>query len=804
MLEFNDPTTFILATMRFFKDLSIKFKLFIAYAVATLVIFTLSFTLLFFQVRKNIQTRINEELSQSNQTIADMVETAATVSIKNHLRAIAEKNREIVQAIYRRYEMGQITEAEARTQSVRVLLSQAVGKTGYIYCIDSQGMAVVHPREGVLGNNFSHRRFIQDQIRNKSGYLEYDWKNPEEQAMRPKALYMSYFEPWDWIISVSSYKSEFTSLISIEDFKDRIIGLTFGETGYSFIFNRKGEIVIHPELSGNILDIRDARGMAIIHEMISRGSGYITYEWQNPSEKAPREKFVAFDFIPDLDWIIASSSYTREVFAPLYEMQRTFLLTLIFTLLVTGAVSLFVSASITRPLTAFILRLEKGVKGDLTSRIGEVGADEIGKLSGSFNLFIGKLEAYRQQLISEIKVRKAAQKELGNLRNYLVNIIDSMPSVLIGVDIQCRVTQWNKRAEQVTGISMDRATGAGLFTVFPRLEPLSARIKESLDSKEVRQVLKQRNQTPDHEAVYEDITIYPLTANGVEGAVIRIDEVTETVKMEEALIQNEKMLSVGGLAAGMAHEINNPLAGVIQNANVLTNRLTNTRIPANVDAARAAGITMEAIEAFMEDRKIPRLTRAIIDSGLRMASIVDNMLSFARKSDASFSSHDPAALLDKSLELAATDYNLKKHYDFRSVKIVKAYATDLPLIPCEGSKIQQVILNILNNGAQVMCEKKQTHREMVPTFTLGLSHEKEADMLRMEISDNGTGMDSATSKRVFEPFFTTKQVGVGTGLGLSVSYFIITENHGGTMSVESEPGQGSTFIIRLPVQRHQR
>jgi len=274
-------------------------------------------------------------------------------------------------------------------------------------------------------------------------------------------------------------------------------------------------------------------------------------------------------------------------------------------------------------------------------------------------------------------------------------------------------------------------------------------------------------------------------------------DITRRKKMEALMVQNEKMLSVGGLAAGMAHEINNPLAGMMQTASVMENRLTKTDIPANLSAAKEVGITMGAVKAFMEKRDILRMVKAINTSGQRMVSIVENMLSFARKSDTLISTHNPAELMDKIIELAATDYDLKKQYDFKTIKIIKEYEDNLPLIPCEGAKIQQVFLNILRNGSQAMQETKTAS----PCFVLRLLRDPKAGMLQIEIEDNGPGMDEAVRKRIFEPFFTTKPVGMGTGLGLSVSYFIITENHGGTLNVISEPGVGARFIIRLPLER---
>ncbi len=131
----------------------------------------------------------------------------------------------------------------------------------------------------------------------------------------------------------------------------------------------------------------------------------------------------------------------------------------------------------------------------------------------------------------------------------------------------------------------------------------------------------------------------------------------------------------------------------------------------------------------------------------------------------------------------------------QEIIIEKEYEPNLPEILCEGTKIQQVLLNILTNGAQAMAASPPGTQ---PKFIIRLSHDTQKRMLCMEIEDNGPGIELDVKKRIFEPFFTTKPVGVGTGLGLSVSYFIITKNHNGTLEVESQPGQGARFIIRLP------
>jgi len=290
---------------------------------------------------------------------------------------------------------------------------------------------------------------------------------------------------------------------------------------------------------------------------------------------------------------------------------------------------------------------------------------------------------------------------------------------------------------------------------------------------------------------YSDVTIYPLIANGVEGAVIRVDDVTDRVRIEEMMVQSEKMISVGGLAAGMAHEINNPLAGILQNVQVMRNRISPDLVK-NRRVAEECGITIESVTEYMEKRGFLDMVEAVMDSGRRAAKIVENMLSFSRKGDSRHEIKDLRKLLDNTVMLASNDYDLKQQYDFKKVKIVREYEEEADVL-CEGSKIQQVFLNILKNGAQAMMKKEEETGD--PQFVLRIKND--GDRVRIEIEDNGEGMEEDVRKRVFEPFFTTKEVGIGTGLGLSVSYFIITDEHGGTMACESESGKGTKFIIRL-------
>ena len=302
--------------------------------------------------------------------------------------------------------------------------------------------------------------------------------------------------------------------------------------------------------------------------------------------------------------------------------------------------------------------------------------------------------------VLDITERKLAEEEVRRLRNYLSNIINSMPSMLIGVDTHGCVTQWNAAVEKATGIEAEKALSQPLDQVLPMLSQRMDRVRQAMRARAAETDTKVAR-VVDGETRYEDVTIYPLTTNGVEGAVIRVDDVTDRVRIEEIMIQSEKMLSVGGLAAGMAHEINNPLGAVLQASQNIVRRVSPD-LPANARVAEACGTTLDAVRQYLEQREITLFLEDIRNSGLRAAQIVEDMLAFSRKPDAGGSSTNLAELLDRTLHLAGSDYDLKKRYDFRQIEIVRDYAPEVPQVVCQASKIQQVFLNILRNGAEAM------------------------------------------------------------------------------------------------------
>jgi len=271
-------------------------------------------------------------------------------------------------------------------------------------------------------------------------------------------------------------------------------------------------------------------------------------------------------------------------------------------------------------------------------------------------------------------------------------------------------------------------------------------------------------------------------------------DVTERLRIEEIMAQSEKMIMVSGLAAGMAHEINNPLGAILQHAQNIERRVS-ADIPANLKAAAEVGVDLELVRAYLQKRGIFDFIGHIRNAGVRASDIISNMLQFSRRGDAGAEYVDLSALLDGMLELAGTDYDMKKKYNYSGIELRREYAADLPPVQMVVAELEQVLLNILKNAAQAMAAAAMGRPPRIIIRTRLLE-----GMVVVEVEDNGPGMDEATRLRVFEPFFTTKEVGVGTGLGLSVAYAIVTKGHRGAIEVHSSPGVGSCFSVMLPLQ----
>jgi PAS domain S-box-containing protein len=382
---------------------------------------------------------------------------------------------------------------------------------------------------------------------------------------------------------------------------------------------------------------------------------------------------------------------------------------------------------------------------------------------------------------------------LNETKEYLNSIINSMPSVMIGVTPSGHITHWNASAELATGIRERQALGFRLREIYANLPVPERMITDAIaeaepQSRQAVKVIEQGNTR------YVDITVYPLHSPHLTGAVIRIDDVTLRQQLDGMMVQNEKLRSLGELAAGMAHEINNPLAAILQSLQNVQRRL-NPDNRNNQQVAEPLGLDLNAMHSYLEQREILRFLAGMDTGGRRAAEIVRNMLEFSRSSSKQLEPTQLNDVVTRSLEFTRSALELSMPGLLKRLKIDIQPAAGLPRVPASALEVQQVLVNLLKNGAQAIQEAKPAEPHLTVSTRLN------GEYVEIRVTDNGIGMSQAISRQIFDPFFTTKTTGQGTGLGLSISHFIICQRHNGRIEVESEPGHGTTFIISLPLQQ---
>jgi len=414
----------MLKFFNFFYNLRIRSKLLLIFTTTFVLSVTAGSAILYVLIRKTVGSSIEKELQNANASILEIVNTAADVSIKNHLRAVAEKNRDIASHFHSLTKKGFISEKEAKEQTSKIMLSQGIGKTGYIFVWDISKAPnsiplAVHPK--IQGEDVSYVDFVQAGAKLRTGYMEYMWKNPGEDKERDKAMYIAYFEPWKWVICASSYKEEFTGLINIDDFRNQVLSFRFGNTGYSFVLSSRGDMIVHPQLTGNYLHEEDAKGIKFIQKICEMKNGRINYWWHNPGEHGTVERLAIFNYIPELDWIVASSGYVAEFYQPLKQINKFVITALFVSLIFVIPLISWISAHMTNRLRKLMKSFEIGTTGDFDVRVEHETKDEIGQLAKYFNSFMDKLNSYSTSLKNEINERVEAEKQLAIFKEFAEN-----------------------------------------------------------------------------------------------------------------------------------------------------------------------------------------------------------------------------------------------------------------------------------------------------------------------------------------------------------------------------------------------
>jgi PAS domain S-box-containing protein len=394
-----------------------------------------------------------------------------------------------------------------------------------------------------------------------------------------------------------------------------------------------------------------------------------------------------------------------------------------------------------------------------------------------------ELEAIRSQLEQRVLERTATLDEsnerLRQSEAYINSIVSSMPLMLIGLDHGGAITQWNWRAEAVSGLKAADVLGHNLWRTYPSITVTPEQV-ERAKRKNRTLTIKQSQRGQYH----FDITIYPLSAQTRPGTVILIDDVTQRVTAENMLIQRDKMSSMGELAGTLAQDISTPVKAMLMDIREVKSRVAEQKIESDRDPA-------------------PILDDALM-RGEQVSAVISNLLEIASANADEMQLADITSVIDRSLELAEAVLTAPSGLEFKDIKVNRQYATELPLIPCRATELQQVFLSLFRHCIQALGEIDQAdHR---PEITI--QADQFYDALWLKVQHNGRGLSLEEQQVLFEPFFADS-TGSGiddynAGWRLSYAYFIVTEQHRGQLAVTSDVDIGTTFHIQLLLAEHTR
>ena len=348
--------------------------------------------------------------------------------------------------------------------------------------------------------------------------------------------------------------------------------------------------------------------------------------------------------------------------------------------------------------------------------------------------------------------------EVARLKDFSENIVESLNVGVLAVDLLGTVDAWNSRMEQLIGVSRSEAVGKPFSRLLPK--ELVQEIDARGDEDQVTGIYK-------HRLVYQgrtvvlNVSITPLVSKSGEriGRLLLFDDVTQRERMEEQMSQTEKLTSLGLLAAGVAHEVNTPLAVISNYIQMLARQMP-------------------------DDDPRHSIIEKIVKQTFRASEIVNNLLNFSRTGPSQLADVDVNRVVEETLSLVAHPLKTSQ------IQVVKQLGEALPPVRGSANKLQQVFLNLFLNA-----------RDAMPLGgMLEVRTAAHNGSVEIEVVDTGNGISREHIHKIFDPFFTTKAGSRGTGLGLSVSYGIIKE-HAGKIDVRSTPGRGTSFHVEFPAVR---
>lgn len=472
-----------------------------------------------------------------------------------------------------------------------------------------------------------------------------------------------------------------------------------------------------------------------------------------------------------IGWI-GSSFHAGSLNGPRNRGAVYLSLILVVILAVCLLVSLGFSKLITRPVRALAGAARKMAEGTygLTAAIDR--NDEIGDLARDFNSLSRSLQVQ--------------MTELESTRNYLDNVVNSLPSGLVTVNRQGEITDWNAAAEQLIGMKRSEVFGRKIWDIMPFLHNAKPFLEDVVKNRRSRSLSRENIQpaTGDRSSArYIDVSLFPLVRNGITGAVYRFDDVTELERKENQLRQAQKMEMLGNLTSGIAHDFNNILMGIMGTSSLLSLKLSDSPPP-----------------GFDEIKKD---INSIVKTSERARDLVKQLLSLSRHQEVSLKKINLAEILDSVFKICETSFD-------RSIVVRASFPKEEAVTAADPVLIEQVVLNICVNAAHAMTIMRPSGSPQGGVLDISLERITadshfcanhpfciEGSYWLIRINDNGVGIPPDVMPKIFDPFYTTKTPGQGSGIGLSTAYSIV-RHHEGFIDVFSTPGIGTQFCVYLP------
>ena len=468
-----------------------------------------------------------------------------------------------------------------------------------------------------------------------------------------------------------------------------------------------------------------------------------------------------------------------SVYQTIQAVKDTYPILVSFLLLIFFFKTLFQYTYIFKPLEQFIIWIRHW-DSDSQQQNNSIRykTKEINILQQEFSQKASQILLYIDQL-------QSSSAEMKRMKQYLKNIIDSMPSMLISINEQGIIQEWNEAAVKYYGVQATEAIGKNLWDILPYFQKYKEICQNSLDEK--KSVDLKRELLKNGVEKYMNISIFPLVQNGVKDLAFRLDDITQLEKTEQILRQSQKMETIGSLAGGIAHDFNNILGGIVGTLSML-----------KLKSQKA-----ETLESLKET--CLTYAKTMEEASKRATEMVSHLLTLSRKQEPNLSCFD----LNEALQ--HIEQICKNTFD-KSIEMRFKPYPDECLINADINQIEQVLLNICINANHAMTFMRQANEPQGGILNVQINKiesdkhfvknhpEAESDTTYwiVSISDTGVGMDSKLMSKIFDPFFTTKDKEKGTGLGLSMVYNIV-KLHNGFIDVYSEFGHGTTFNVYLPV-----